>query len=228
MLIPRRKNNISHLGIHKTFGSIVARRIANFLRLPPSSNKTNMLNFILSLLLVAINIWVIVYLYRLESIGCKCAMDFRRTYVIAYLIVSLVYSAAVGVLMYLFRKSSLPVDSKVPAITLGVLSLVMLLAGILYIVFGLQYIERLKEEKCECSEDLARDVWQVVLYIHIAFLVLMVLLILTSYSAWGYKVTKDAILTGRPPSEVIEGSTRKASSGSRRIRSSSSRGSRSN
>lgn len=173
-----------------------------------------MLNFILSLVLVALNIWILVYLFRLESIGCQCAMDFRRTYAIAYLIASLVYSAVVGVLMYIFRQSSLPDDSNIPAITLGVLSLVMFVAGIVYVVFGVQYISRLREEKCECSEDVAREVWQVVLYIHIAFLALMALMIIISYSAWGYRQTRDAMLTGRPPAQVATSSP-SAKSGSR-------------
>lgn len=175
-----------------------------------------MLNAVLSLILVAINIWVLVYLFRLESIGCKCAMDWRRTYVIAYLIVSIVYSAFVWFLTYRFSKSALiGADSRIPAITLGVLSLVMLIAGILYIVFGMQYISRLREEKCECSDDVAREVWEVVLYIHIAFLVLGALMILLSYSAWGFDATRDALLENRPLPGTVgssSGSGRKSSS----------------
>jgi len=157
-----------------------------------------MLNAVLSLILVALNIYILVYLFRLESIGCKCAMDWRRAYVIAYIIVSFIYSAAVWFITFKFKDSALLRDSRIPAVTLGALSLVVLVAGILYIVFGMQYIARLREQKCECSDDVAREVWEVVLYIHIAFLVLGALMILLAYSAWGFRATRDALLEDRP------------------------------
>jgi len=195
-----------------------------------------MIDFLLSLVLVALNIYILVYLFRLESIGCECAMDFRRTYAIAYLIVSIVYSLVVAVLMHVFNRPEtiVPAGSKVPGVTLGVISLVMLIAGVLYVIFGVQYITRLRDEKCECSQDLARDVWQVVLYIKIAFYILTALLIVITLSAFGFKGTRAALtdasvpaftnVSALPPSSSTK---QKAVSSSRRAAATSSRSTRS-
>lgn len=175
-----------------------------------------MLDFLLSLALIALNIYILVYLFRLESIGCDCAMDFRRAYAIAYLIVSMVYSVTVAIVMHVFSNTSVGarLDGRVPGIVLGVMSLVMLIAGILYVVFGVQYINRLRDEKCACSQALARDVWQVVLYIKIAFYILIALLVIITLSAFGYRSARDAIMTDTPMFTDI--SSRGASSPSRK------------
>lgn len=147
--------------------------------------RSTMLDVLLSIILIAINIYILVYLVRLERMGCQCAMDFRRVYVIAYLIASIVYAALVTGAFVASTRWSLP---EWVTISGNVLSLVMLIAGILYIVFGIQYINRLREEKCACSNAVARDVWEVVLYIHVAYLILAALLILLVYAAFAMRL----------------------------------------
>lgn len=139
-------------------------------------------NFGLALVLVVLNVYILSYLFRLETIGCRCAMDFRRTYAIVYLILSVVYALAMGVFTY-FDARRVRASPRVYEFA-GVLATLMFAAGIVYLVFGLQYIERLRAEKCLCSVSVARDVWEIVMYIHVAFLILFVLLLLMTAVAW--------------------------------------------
>ena len=59
-------------------------------------------------------------------------------------------------------------------ITTGVMSI----AGLLYIIFSLQYIHHLKDIKCEFVKHLTRDIWEIVLYIQIALIILGIVLII--------------------------------------------------
>lgn len=126
-----------------------------------------------SLAILVVNIFVIVYLKQLETIGCKCALDFRRTYIYTYLILSILNIFIVGILRYLATS----LKSRMIAIALFVWSFIMFFAGILYIIFSVQYIHRLRKEKCECSESVTRNVWEVVMYISISLIILSFLIL---------------------------------------------------
>lgn len=123
---------------------------------------------LISIAILILNVFVVVYLNNLETIGCKCAMDFRRTYIMTYTIISLL-----NIVLYpIFRYLVVTMDSKVISIVLYAWSIIMTLAGLLNIVFAVQYIHRLREEKCACSKSVVRDVWEVTIYITIALIIL--------------------------------------------------------
>lgn len=143
------------------------------------------LAFLVSLVIMVINIFVLIYLRRLESIGCECSMDWRRIYIQVYLIISLINAGILGI--FAIATGSALSETEMPgwaSIALSVWSVVMFIAGILYIVFALQYIHRLRNEKCSCSQSVTRDVWEVVLYIKIALMALSLLLLLMAFSVW--------------------------------------------
>ena len=90
------------------------------------------------------------YLKNLETIGCKCAMNYKRTYIIFFHIFNIVFGLAQllsgGKLAEYIVKSAYAVPF--------VLALVV--AAITNIVFTLMYIEELKKDNCECSESVFR------------------------------------------------------------------------
>lgn len=91
---------------------------------------------------VLIEIYILYWLFRLETTGCLCAMDWRRSFIIFYAFFNLL------MIVLTISNSDLVVN----------LSLASMVFAILNIVFTIQYVHRLKKEKCECSESTAREV----------------------------------------------------------------------
>ena len=106
----------------------------------------------------AIHIYIIFWLLRLETIGCVCSLDWRRHFIIFYAFFHLVLAAT--------AMSGLNMPS------LRLLSFVL---SIVNVVVTIEYVHKLKTEKCACSESVAREVIYIAAFINmgiIAFLVL--------------------------------------------------------
>lgn len=122
------------------------------------------------------------YVTRLERIGCDCAADFRRTY-IQYFTLALIVLGVTNISMLL-------VGNRLGlAILAAVLSPIMFIATIVYAVFVIQYVNRLRAEKCKCSEGMARAILYIVTIINITLASLVALVILyvtmSGYAAMG-------------------------------------------
>jgi hypothetical protein len=85
----------------------------------------------------------LLYLGKLEQTGCECALNWRRQFIIAFIVVTLVWTLAT-VVMTPFKN-----------VYLAVLLTAFRLA---FIVIAIQYVNKLKKDKCECSEHLTRDI----------------------------------------------------------------------
>jgi hypothetical protein len=108
-----------------------------------------------SVVMIVLNSLVIWYLNDLEQKGCRCAMDFRRMYIMVF---TGVVTAISGINLILFRGDS----SKFLRLFGGAFgqtlySIVMLVAGVTNVVFIFQYIQKLRDEQCSCSESVYRD-----------------------------------------------------------------------
>lgn len=124
------------------------------------------------LISVIINVYILMYLVNLEKVGCKCAMNWRRTFIMFFIIFSVVLSIA----------SLFSYDILSSAIVMGLFTV----ASIANVVIILQYINMLKKEQCDCSEGLAREIMHVIAILYAFFYVLLfVILIFT-----GFKVTE--------------------------------------
>jgi len=102
-----------------------------------------MLSRVLSVFMIVVYIIFLTYLFKLEKIGCECAMDWRRYYIMIFFVLNVI-------LMSL-------------TLTLGHYAtyqyqLVMGVLNILNIIFMIQYTHRLKVEKCECSASETREI----------------------------------------------------------------------
>jgi hypothetical protein len=115
------------------------------------------------LLAVVINVYILMYLYHLEKIGCECAINWRRTFIMFVIGLSLVLS--------ILSVFSIDVLTSASIMTLfSVLS-------IANVVVILQYVHLLKKEQCKCSESLAREIMQVIAILY-AFFYIMLFIVL--------------------------------------------------
>ena len=134
---------------------------------------------VISIILFA---YILTYLVKLERIGCECAQDWRRKYIIFYsiLIIALaLYDLSVIVL----HKDPL---SHISAISLFRAPVILAL-GIVFVIAAIQYVNRLKREKCACSDTYARLILLIVAIIDAAVFSIVGLLMLASIIAFLFR-----------------------------------------
>lgn len=112
----------------------------------------------------AFNLWVLSVVTRMERVGCVCARDWRLQFVHTYTIFALVWSVAL-VVLGLTGVINHPVVQVANTIA-SVLSIVNL-------ALALQYISRLRETRCACSESVQRTVWEALLWVRVAAIALL-------------------------------------------------------
>jgi hypothetical protein len=153
----------------------------------------NVADFLLLILIVfaaIIDVLILAYLIRLKQMGCECAMDWRRYYIILYF--------GLSVLSFFF---AIVFGAERNEITyVRVLSAVLLVIGIPNIIFIIQYVNKLKVGKCECSESMWRDIMYlialiqgflyIVLFLYFAFLVVYAAIFYKKVVAKNQKVSK--------------------------------------
>lgn len=101
---------------------------------------------LISLIVLALYFWVFVFLVNIKEYKCKCAVNWKRDYIIGF----------IG-FVFLINLYMLLIDN----INLKFSFLAMLLlavAAALNIVLMLQYVFDLKKNKCECVDQLSVDV----------------------------------------------------------------------
>lgn len=114
----------------------------------------NTMMVVMILVAIALQVSILMWIRKLERTGCECSKDWRRNYIAFYCVLGVVLGivAIVGILTH--NEWLLQAGSSVK-----------LILGFLFVVFGLQYVSRLKKEKCECSEDLRREIlfiWNII------------------------------------------------------------------
>lgn len=129
-----------------------------------------LLSSIISLLLFA---YILNFLIKLESSGCECARDWRRTYILSYMAFMVIHTCLAA---YVTLMMPSPWLIKLYAS----LAPATLFFGILFVVFTFQYVHRLEKEKCGCSRTLGRAIMTLVAAIDAAVFAVIGLLILAS------------------------------------------------
>jgi len=92
---------------------------------------------------IGLYIAFLMYLDKLEKIGCECALTWHRKFIMVFVATALIWS-----LLSVFV-------SPIKNLGLGVALSVFRLA---FIVIAIQYVNKLTKEKCECSQELTRDI----------------------------------------------------------------------
>jgi len=110
----------------------------------------------LPLIGVVLSSLIIYYVTNLETIGCQCSMGYKRTYILAYNAVAVLY----GVFIAIFgadKVASILLKQPLLFAIPGLLAA----AGVVNVVFTLMFIEEMKKKNCECSESVYRDMMYV-------------------------------------------------------------------
>ena len=102
---------------------------------------------IVQLIMIMLNISIVYYLYHLESIGCKCALNNKRAYIYGYTIFIIIFA-----IIQLFTDIIQKIMEKYIIIPLVLVGL-----GITNIALTLQYISDMKKDNCNCSDPKRRD-----------------------------------------------------------------------
>lgn len=110
---------------------------------------------------LVINVYAVMWIYRLEEIDCKCSNSWMRMYIKYYLhviIPVMVISMFTNVYLYSNSLGASDLTSGVFVFYRMFVGLVSLL-GFLNIVISIIFINKLKELNCECSDDIKREVY---------------------------------------------------------------------
>ena len=128
----------------------------------------NIIAFFIVLIPLILQLLIINYLFTLEKNGCTCAMDYKRTYILSYLVVNM-FVVLLSMFTDIFKNGS----STIGSFLLNIYGI----AGIVNIVFVIKYVNMLKYKQCGCSESVYRDILYVFSIIDAFVLGMAVLLV---------------------------------------------------
>ena len=149
------------------------------IQLKSSSLLFNIISGVLGLI---INIFAIMWIYKLENINCKCSNNWMRLYIKYYLLLIIpVISITLLINLYLYFNNLVYSD-----ITNSLFTFYRLFAGfvtiigLINIIISIIFINRLKEINCECSEDIKREVYYIYNIVLASLICIIILLTLMS------------------------------------------------
>ena len=145
-------------------------------------STTLLFAILIGLIALVINVYAIIWIYKLESTDCKCSNSWMRLYIKYYLHVLIpVMSISLLINIYLYFN-----DLTYRDLTSGLFSFYRLFAGLvnllgfLNIIISIIFINKLKEINCECSEDVKREVYFIYNIILASIISLIILFALMS------------------------------------------------
>lgn len=113
---------------------------------------------------------IIYYLNHLTNIDCKCSLTFQRNYIFYYTIVVFV----INLLTICFQDKL-----KELALTILPISILLLIAGIINIIYTFEYIDDMKKQNCKCSESMIRDLMFIIVILQICVWLIVLLTMFT-------------------------------------------------
>jgi hypothetical protein len=130
---------------------------------------------------VGISVMVLTWIHKLEDTVCKCSIDFKRDYIKYYLYVYIVFYTlwffAIIYMIYFFNLNNIFANGLV-SLTLTLMQTLLPIFSILNIIFSIMYIWHLKEIDCKCSEDIRREIYYILNWISVGFIIMAVIIIL--------------------------------------------------
>jgi hypothetical protein len=138
--------------------------------------------FVMAILFVIIQLLLINYLLRLEKIGCECAMDWRRNFMMFYMGVTIVHVMAL----------TLVPRNLIPLVQTSVSVL-----GVMNVILTLQYVGRLKREKCQCSESVYKEIITLVAIFNAVMYMLLLVIVLYMIFSLGMSSSKAAAVSSK-------------------------------
>ena len=120
------------------------------------------------LTIVALNIWILTYMFKLEKNNCKCALGWKHKFVQSMIMILLIYQ---------FISFFMDKESRV---TKGI-KMIMGVLAIVYIIITFMYVKELEDTDCKCSEDPARTTLKVLNYINIALISIIIIITIIGF-----------------------------------------------
>jgi hypothetical protein len=151
---------------------------------PSSSMKSAILLFaiILGFIGLIINVYAVIWIYKLETIDCKCSNSWMRMYIKFFLhviIPVMVIQILTNIYLYSNNMSQNDITNEMFNLYKMIVGLVNIL-GFINVVISIIFINRLKEMNCECSEDIQREVYFIYNIVLASIISLVILLTLMS------------------------------------------------
>lgn len=110
----------------------------------------------LPLIGVVLSSLIIYYVTSLEKIGCECAMGYKRTYILGYSVVAIIYGLFMSI-VGADKVTRILLKNPLLLAFFGLLGV----AGIVNMVLTFMFVEEMKKKNCDCSESVYRDMMYV-------------------------------------------------------------------
>jgi hypothetical protein len=111
---------------------------------------------------------IIYYLNRLQQIGCKCALNFKRDYIFYFTCINL----GITLTRALFGSLS------IVKMLMLFISIPLVIAAIVNIVYTIQYVNEMKKNNCDCSESVYRELMFILAIINACAYILFFLILI--------------------------------------------------
>lgn len=115
---------------------------------------------------------IMYYLYYLEKINCKCSLTFQRNYIYYYTIIIFIINAVT-----IFFQKTL----KELALVILPISIMLLIAGIVNIIYTFEYVNDMKKENCKCSDSIIKDLMFILAILQSFVIIIFFLTILSIF-----------------------------------------------
>lgn len=118
------------------------------------------------------SVLIIYYLKNLETIGCKCALNFKHHYIFIFTCIVL----SLGLLNVFFS------EFRMFKIIMAIIAIPYVIAAIVNLVFTIQYVDEMAKINCDCSESVFRTMMYILAIINACVWGLSILIII--YLFW--------------------------------------------
>ena len=147
------------------------------------SRMTNIVAAVSATIGITLSSLIIYYLVSLERLGCACAMNFKRNYILGYNAAYITYTA---VALFMGMPAIFALYVKYPLLWL--VPFMLFIGGIANVVFVIQFVNELKREDCACSDSVYKDVMYILSILHAIVLGATLLLYVFLFSSLGYEL----------------------------------------
>lgn len=130
---------------------------------------------------IGFSVMALTWIHKLEDTLCNCSVDFKRDYIKYYLYIYVIlytlWVFAIIYMIYFFKVTNIFAIGLISFIA-TLMQTLLPIFSILNIIFSIMYIWHLKEIDCKCSEDIRREIYYILNWISVGFIIMAVIIIL--------------------------------------------------
>ena len=117
------------------------------------------LPLILYVIISSIYTYLLYWIWKLEKTGCACSKDWRRDFIMYWMIIYTLF-VLLPIILIKYGMKRLA----------QVISMIMFILGLIFIVVVFQYVRKLKEIKCKCADGTELKVLEIFNYVQIGLM----------------------------------------------------------